>query len=158
MKFGISHLLAGLLRPAWLSLAGLIMLAACSPKPPEPPAIRVENAFARIVPVAGTAAVYFTLYNDGGRGRLIGVSSPDAKIAMVHESREEKGMIRMHVHPELEIPAHGEVHFAPGGLHVMLQGVKDAESRRAVVIMLHFASHPDIRTSAPVRPFGSQDS
>ncbi|RMF14334.1 MAG: copper chaperone PCu(A)C [Alphaproteobacteria bacterium] len=158
MKFGISHLLAGLLRPAWLALAGLIMLAACSPKTTEPPAIRVEKAFARIVPVAGTAAVYFTLYNDGGPDRLIGVSSPDAKIAMVHESREEKGMMRMHARPELEIPAHGEVHFAPGGLHVMLQGVKDAESRRAIVITLHFAGHPDIRVSTPVRPFGTQGS
>ncbi len=132
-----------------------VSLASCSPKPPEPAHIRIDGAFARVVPVAGTGAVYFTLRNSGGGDRLIGVSSPDARTATVHESREVGGMVRMRARPELDIPAHGELRFSPGGLHVMLQGIRDAEARRALVVTLHFDHHPDIPVTAPVRPLGT---
>lgn len=44
---------------------------------------------------------------------------------MLHESKMEDGMMRMrHVHM-LEIPPGERKVFAPGGLHVMLMGLKN---------------------------------
>ncbi len=146
-------LMRGMLRSMLPSALVALAITACAPADEPPSRIRIIDPWARVVPVAGTAAVYFTLRNDGGEDRLIGAESPDARAAMVHESREERGMVRMRARPDLPVRAHGATRFAPGGLHVMLHGVKDAGRRRTIAVTLRFARHPDITIHAPVRPF-----
>jgi copper(I)-binding protein len=84
----------------------------------------VEGPWAR-ESVTPTGAVYLTVRNDGDRDdRLIGVSSEVAGKAELHGSAMEGGVMRMHPVEAVVVPAHGEAALAPGGLHVMLMGLK----------------------------------
>lgn len=85
----------------------------------------VEDAWARAtVPGARTAAVYATLRNNGDSDLTVtGVSTDRAKMAMIHESKMQDGMMTMREKGPLLVPAHGNVVLAPGGLHIMLMGL-----------------------------------
>ena len=56
--------------------------------------------------------------------RLVGVSSPAAGIAEVHEMKVEKDVMKMRSVPELDLPAGQTVSLKPGGYHVMLLDLK----------------------------------
>jgi copper(I)-binding protein len=73
-----------------------------------------------------TAAVRMVIENGTGTDdALVAVSSPDATAATVHRSTTDvDGRSTMVAVPRLALPAHGEVAFTPGGLHVMLTGLK----------------------------------
>lgn len=87
----------------------------------------VEDAWSRAtVASMSSAAVYATISNSGESAvSVTGVQTDIAASAMLHESKMEDGMMRMrHVHM-LEIPPGERKVFAPGGLHVMLMGLKN---------------------------------
>jgi copper(I)-binding protein len=105
-------------------ISGLLLMAACAPPAASTAAITIENA--RIMeppPGATTAAAYFTLRNDGPADQLAGASSPVAASAMLHETRNEAGMMSMHHMEGIDLPAGGVIEFAPGGRHIMLTGL-----------------------------------
>ena len=76
-------------------------------------------------PVAPNGAAYFRVENGGSETvRIVSVSTPIADRAELHAHETDGGVMKMrHLH-ELEVPAGGEVSFEPGGLHVMLIGLK----------------------------------
>ncbi len=55
---------------------------------------------------------------------LVGISTPAAGIAEVHEMRLEGEIMRMRPLPKLELPAGRTVELKPGGYHLMLQDLK----------------------------------
>jgi copper(I)-binding protein len=55
---------------------------------------------------------------------LVGVATPVAGIADVHEMKMEGDVMRMRAMPALELPANKPVQLAPGGYHLMLQELK----------------------------------
>lgn len=72
-------------------------------------------------PSAPTAAAYFVIQNQGAEAdRLLGVATPAAGRAELHEHVHVGGMMKMQPVASVAVPAHGEVRFAPGGYHVML--------------------------------------
>ena len=72
-------------------------------------------------PVATMWAGYGVLRNGSPRAvTLTGASTPDFAMAQIHETREENGVEHMRRIDSLELPAGGEVRFAPGGKHLML--------------------------------------
>jgi copper(I)-binding protein len=84
----------------------------------------VENPWAR-ESVTPTGAAYFRVRNDGDQDdRLIGVSSEVADEARLHSSVMQDGVMRMRPVEAVDVPAHGEAVLEPGGLHVMLVGLK----------------------------------
>jgi len=81
-------------------------------------------------PVApGTAAqaavaVYLSIANRGNAAdTLTGVESPIARRALVHDQMSRGGMMTMVARTALPVPAHDVVRLAPGGTHIMLEGV-----------------------------------
>ena len=56
--------------------------------------------------------------------RLVGVSSPVAGVAEVHEMKMDGDVMKMRAVPMLELPAGKSVQFKPGGYHVMLMDLK----------------------------------
>jgi copper(I)-binding protein len=75
--------------------------------------------------VGGTDAVYLEIANTGGAAdTLTGAETPAADKADFHESKMEGDVMRMRRLDSVEIPAGGHVSFAPGGLHIMLTGLK----------------------------------
>ena len=56
--------------------------------------------------------------------RLVAVSTPLAEKVELHRSTMEEGVHRMEAVESIVVPAGGSVALAPGGLHVMLVGLK----------------------------------
>ncbi|MBA4286025.1 MAG: hypothetical protein C0434_10900 [Xanthomonadaceae bacterium] len=123
-------------------LAGTVALTAC--KPPAPPAattpaspaataeirigdLLISDASSRETPVAGgTGPGFMTIRNAGtGDDRLLSASSPAVASVEIHEMSMADGQMTMRALPDgLPIPAGGQVELAPGGLHLMLIGVR----------------------------------
>ena len=106
-----------------LIVSMLAALAACSQ--PAGPAVKVSDSWARATAEGQVAAVYATIRNEGGEGdRLMAASTDSASTAMIHEGGMEGGIARMRMAHSLDIPAGAEVKLAPGGNHIMLEGLK----------------------------------
>lgn len=115
--------------------------------------LEVANGWIRLLPAGVPAAGYFELRNRSqAAAELVGASSPAFGHAMLHRSVEEKGRSTMrHVH-DLEIPAGGEVVFAPGGYHVMLMNpTRDLKIGEKVPVTLEFAGGEKITAQFEAR-------
>lgn len=76
---------------------------------------------------ARAAGGYMTIDNTGDEDDLlIGIEIED-RMSMIHESREENGVVRMLHVDALAIPAGDQITFKPGGFHVMLMGLQPGE-------------------------------
>jgi copper(I)-binding protein len=76
-------------------------------------------------PVASVGAVYFSITNGGPKADLLlSVTSPVAREIEIHQSREVQGSIRMREVASVECPPGATVKISPGGLHVMLLGLR----------------------------------
>lgn len=87
--------------------------------------ITLEHAWAR--PTAGaatTGAAYFTVTDKGSADHLVGVSTPIAATAELHETINDNGMMKMRSVPSIALESGKPVTFKPGGYHVMLMGLK----------------------------------
>lgn len=74
---------------------------------------------------ATNSAVYLVIRNGGEpTERLTGGESPVAEAVEVHESRIENDVMRMREVGILEIPPGDSVVLKPGGLHIMLMGLR----------------------------------
>ena len=72
-----------------------------------------------------TTAGYLTIFNHGKMAdRLVSISCACAASVTVHEMKMTGSMASMKAVPTVEIPAGGKVTFAPGGLHLMVMGLK----------------------------------
>jgi len=120
--------------------------------------VSVEHAWVRMPPpVADTAAAYMTLRNGGDRDVVIaGISSDASETAGIHSMRKQGAMIRMSAANGMTIPAHGSVKLEPGGMHLMLIGLKRVlKPGHEVILVLRFVNAPMLRIVAPVRDPGS---
>ena len=86
--------------------------------------LQVENAWARATPGRSeTGAAYLTIESPTG-DRLVAASTPVAKKAGLH-TMEMSGMVmKMRPIAGVDIPAGQPVTLAPGGMHIMLLGLK----------------------------------
>jgi len=100
-----------------LALGSLAALAQTAP-------VQVDGAWARatVQGQRGTGAFMSLTAKDATR--LVGVSSPVAGVAEVHEMKMEGDVMKMRALPSLELPAGKKVEFKPGGYHVMLMDLK----------------------------------
>jgi copper(I)-binding protein len=99
----------------------------------------VENPWAR-ESVTRTGAVYLTVRNGGDQDdRLVGVSSEVADKAELHSSVMQDGVMKMRAVEAVDVPAHGEAVLEPGGLHIMLIGLKaPLEEGKSFALTLEF--------------------
>jgi copper(I)-binding protein len=111
------------LSAAWLVLLTILIPALSAAAPP--PALSAQDAWVRATPGVEVAAAYLTLHNGGTQPVVVnGVTSPAAGAAMIHESSLVNGQSIMRAHEPLRLGAGETVHFAPGGLHIMLHSLK----------------------------------
>lgn len=89
--------------------------------------LTVSGAWIRKLPADAPAGGYFIVHNLGTQAiALVGASSPDYGMVMLHKSSEEGGVSRMAEVDSVPVPAGGKVSFAPGGYHLMLMHAKHA--------------------------------
>jgi copper(I)-binding protein len=76
-------------------------------------------------PSAGrTGAAYFTVESRGAADRLVSAATPAAEKTELHSMTMEGNVMRMRQVEGVDVPAGGKAALEPGGLHVMLIGLK----------------------------------
>jgi periplasmic copper chaperone A len=142
----------------------LLLAAGCAPLPAatSPAAgsvpalgITVDAAFARPSPAeGGNGGVFMTITNNSdGPDRLVGASSPAAKMVEIHETIDDNGVMKMRaVEGGFEIPAGGKLELKPGGKHVMLMGLTAPLNEGGEVeVTLNFEKAGPVTVKAPVK-------
>lgn len=141
-------------RPLVLVLALLAAAAAQAQ-------IQVHDAWVRAsVPQQKATGAFMRLQSAQG-ARLVGVSSPVAPLAEVHEMAVQDGVMRMRAVPALALPAGQVVELKPGGYHVMLMDLpQPLQEGQQVPLTLQF-EHADgrresLQLQAEVRALGAR--
>jgi len=107
-----------------LILVLAILLGACS-RFGASQSLVVQDQWARPGNADGNSAVYFTVIAGGQDDNLLLASTDVAQAAELHMSKmAEDGTMMMEQQENVPIPASHRVAFEPGGLHVMLIGLK----------------------------------
>jgi copper(I)-binding protein len=102
-----------------LLLASTVTAAAAQSAP-----VTAEGAWARASVQGQTATGAFLRLTARERLSLVGVSTPVAGVAEVHEMKLEGNVMRMRPIASLELPAGQPVELKPGGHHLMLMDLK----------------------------------
>lgn len=86
--------------------------------------ISVSDAWVRLPAVTGRPAAGYLAIMGGAKPRtVVGITSPSAKKAEMHESRMAGGMMRMSPLSSIPVGKGAMVMLKPGGKHVMLFGL-----------------------------------
>ena len=125
--------------PLSLSLAAFVILmpvgaGAAQDTPPGQPAAAAKSQTEQLPQVQG-AWVRAAVPGQAGTGafmkitarqpmQLVGVSTPVAGTAEVHEMKMEGQVMRMRQVPKVDLPAGQTVELKPGGYHLMLMDLK----------------------------------
>jgi copper(I)-binding protein len=114
-----------------LKLLGALLALACSTLYAQ--TVEVKDAWVRAtVPgQKGTGAFMSITAKDGAK--LVGVSSPVAGVAQVHEMKMEGDVMKMRAMPSLDLPAGQTVQLKPGGYHVMMMDLKQTLPKGSTV-------------------------
>ncbi len=106
-------------------LAAVALIGTIGAARAEDSMVMVEQPWARATPAgASSGAVYLTVTEHGAPDRLIGVATPAADMAMMHESYTEGGVAKMRMLDGVALDPHKPVAFHPGAMHIMLEGLK----------------------------------
>ncbi|MES9991978.1 MAG: copper chaperone PCu(A)C [Candidatus Thiodiazotropha sp.] len=138
------------------SLLGLLLMAICQAAVAGSVAdgIMVDDPYVRAVPPGQpNSASFMVLHNKGDEGSaLTAASSPAAEVVELHTHTMEDGMMRMRKVEKIDLPAGEAVSLQPGGLHVMLIGLKQQLAPdQNVPITLMFEDGSSVQVDAPVR-------
>lgn len=121
--------------------------------------IHVEQGWARptIGPVS-TGAAYFTLTTTGKPDRLVGMATPVAASATLHETINDNGVMKMRPVAGLPLTPGKPVTLSPGGYHVMLMGLKGPlKAGDQFPLTLTFQHAAPITVTIQVRAMGMED-
>jgi len=141
-----------------LIVVAALLLPACFANAHEYKAGELEIAHPwsqELPPNAPTVAAYFVIQNHGKTAdKLLSVDSPIAGIAQLHEHVMQNDLMKMQQVPAVEIPAGGDVTFAPMAYHVMLLELKDrsllSDGKRFPLTM-HFEKSGDVTVEVTVQ-------
>jgi periplasmic copper chaperone A len=87
--------------------------------------IAIAEARTPVPPTDRVAAVYLTVANRGAEDDLLtGAGSDVADAVEIHETIVSEGSAGMRPVEALEVPAGGSLALEPGGLHIMLVGLR----------------------------------
>ncbi|MGV8889573.1 MAG: copper chaperone PCu(A)C [Pseudomonas sp.] len=141
-----------------LIVLAALLLPACFANAHEYKAGELEIAHPwsqELPPNAPTVAAYFVIQNTGKTSdRLLSVDSPIAGIAQLHKHVMQNDLMKMQQVPSVEIPAGGEVTFAPMAYHVMLLELKDRSlltDGKRFPLTMHFEKSGDVTVEIAVQ-------
>lgn len=116
--------------------------------------VTVKDAYARAVPPGQmNSASFMMLNNDDEKSvSLVSGSSSVAKVVELHNHINENGVMKMRQIEKIDIPANGMAHLQPGGLHVMLIGLKkDLMEGDNIDLNLEFSDGSSQELTIPVK-------
>jgi copper(I)-binding protein len=112
--------------------------------------LRASDAVVRLPAVGGRpAAGYVTLHGGVRDDELVSAASPLAERVELHGNSMAGGVMRMNALPSVRVRAGQQVAFSPGGMHMMIFGLRaDAKAGAAVPLRLKFRSGAEVRVDA----------
>ena len=157
------------LKPLILAILLALLLGACAK--PDAERIEVKDAWVRAAAASetqmegnstmsgsehmsgGVSAAYMTLHNLAGEtDRLVSVASDAAESAEMHMTQVENDVATMRQVDSIEVPPQGETELKPGGLHIMLIGLKhELKAGDKVRLTLQFEKAGAVSMEAEVR-------
>lgn len=131
----------------------IVLLAAAGDALP----MQIGHAWARAT--AGNAkngAAYVTIVETGPADRLLGVSTPVAETAGVHETINEGGVMKMRAAGPLPLEPGMPLAMMPGGKHIMLMGLKaPLKAGDRFPLTLTFEHAPPVTVTVTVEGVGA---
>ena len=123
---------------------------------PQTGGVEIKDAWARATPGgAENGAAYLTLIAPAG-DRLTGIASPAAATTQLHEMTNNHGVMQMREVPAIDLPPGREVTLKPGGLHIMMMGLKHPlQPGQSVPLTLRFEKSGTREVSAAVGKVGA---
>jgi len=147
-----------MIRSFLLASALVAALAQAAAAQSTKTSIEVTDAWARAMPAgAKTGAAYVTVANKGTTDdQLIGVSAPIAAEAQLHTTITDNGVMKMRPVSAIDVKPGASVTLKPGGLHLMLMGVKQPlVEGQSFPLTLTFAKAGKIETMVQVKKVGA---
>lgn len=146
------------MRPCVALLLACAALCAAPCARAQTQALSAQEAWIRATPGVDVAAAYLTLHNGGTRAAVvIGVRSPAASMAMIHETAIVNGQSTMRSRERVRIGAGDTVRFAPGGLHIMLHGLtRTLAPQEEIPLVLLLEGGGTLNVMARVRPLTAE--
>ena len=120
--------------------------------------ISVSNPFSRAsAPQAKAGAAFLTVTIDAGTDKLVGASSPVAEKAELHAHLMEGGIAKMRpVEGGITVNAGTPTELKPGGLHIMLMGLKaPLKQGDSFPLTLKFEKAGEVSVTVPVQGPGA---
>ena len=128
-----------------------LLLMAATPAFAQSPSIEVRNAWSRAAPAGRAGVVFLTIEDHGAPDRLIGIASPAAGMAALHETNMDAGVMTMRPLGVLRVAPGQTVTLAPGGYHIMLMHLnRDLAEGDKVPVTLTFEKAGAIAVEAVV--------
>ena len=136
------------MRSLSLFFALMLFLGLSLPASARGPQPQVVGAWVRLPVIAGRPGAAYMRITAPHGDRLIAVSSPIARSAMIHESSMEGGVMRMDEVAGIALPAGQSVALAPGGAHIMLFDLKPVKPGQKILLILQFEKSGSQRVEA----------
>ncbi|GJM15756.1 MAG: hypothetical protein DHS20C13_10830 [Thermodesulfobacteriota bacterium] len=117
--------------------------------------IAINDAWVREVPPGSSvSAIYMTIQSNGDEDdKLVSMSSKAAESAELHTSKvDSNGVATMEMIEVLDIPSNNSIDFQPGGMHIMLIGLKESlVGKDSVNLKLVFEKAGEVMIEVPVK-------
>ncbi len=120
--------------------------------------IAIGHPWSRAAGANGTGAGFMTLHNGGTQpDRLLSAASPVARQVELHTHIRDGNVMRMRPVEDIPIPAGQTVELRPGGLHVMMIGLKQplVQGTR-VPLTLRFERAGEVQVELAVEAAGAR--
>ena len=115
--------------------------------------VTITDAWARATVQGQKATGAFMTITAKDNAKLVGVSSPVAGVAEIHEMKMDKDVMRMAALPNgLDLPAGKAVELKPGGYHVMLMDLKAPLAKDTTVpVTLTFQDAKGVKSNVALK-------
>ena len=113
----------------------------------------IDQAFARAaIQQQRNSAAFMQVTNHGSPAAIVYAKSPVAEIVELHTHINDKGVMRMRKIKQIDLPLNIMVQLKPGGLHIMLLGLKrDLKPGDQVSVTLGFDDGSEKILQVPVQ-------
>jgi len=130
-------------------LALCFILAACGSAPGS---LSVVDPYARPGRVGGNSGAFFVVKNPGEADVLLSAASDVAEAVELHRTVMDGDVMQMQMQENVPVPAGEDLAFEPGGLHVMLIGLRqDLDPGDSFSLTLAFEQAGEITLQVEVR-------
>jgi copper(I)-binding protein len=131
----------------WLIPLGVLLLTTCGSEK----GIEIHDALMRPAAQGENGAVYFVIHNHSSQADALTGLTSDIAVAEMHESKMNGDIMQMNQVESVPLEPYAEIEFAPGGLHVMLVGLKqDMKLGDEIDLSLHFKNYQDLKVRVTV--------